>query len=330
MPGMNGTDFLARVRAASPDTVRVMLTGHADMQTAIAAVNEGNIFRFLTKPVEADTFVKALEAAVTQYRLVTGERELLEKTLHGSIKLLTDVLALVNPLAFSQASRLKRYVRCMATELHLQDVWEFELAAMLSQIGCIVLPLETLEKHYSSQELSGDEAKAFAAHPAVAHDLLANIPRLESVAQMVARQQGPQFGDGIGQQSPEPDRISLGAQMLRAALDFDQLLAHGASPGAAILEMRKQFAEIAPGLLAALEKLEQGPSGAQAKCVRLKELIIGMVLNQDVRARNGLLLVTKGQEVTFPVLRRLQEFGQSVGVEEPVRVLVARADAAGG
>src|ERR1039458_7392095 len=55
MPGMNGVQFLARVRASSPETIRVMLTGQADMNDAIAAINEGNIFRFLTKPCPAAT-----------------------------------------------------------------------------------------------------------------------------------------------------------------------------------------------------------------------------------------------------------------------------------
>ncbi len=53
MPGMNGIEFLTRVRALAPDSVRVMLTGQADFATAIAAVNQGNIFRFLVKPRRA-------------------------------------------------------------------------------------------------------------------------------------------------------------------------------------------------------------------------------------------------------------------------------------
>jgi len=302
MPGMDGIEFLSRVREISPDTVRLMLTGHAHLDVTMAAVNEGNIFRFLTKPVQADELAKALEAAVRQYRLITAERELLEKTLHGSIKLLTDVLALVNPLAFSQASRLKRYVRCIATELGLQDVWQFELAAMLSQIGCVTLPHETLEKLYSGQELSVAEANAFAAHPAAGRDLLANIPRLEPVAQMIARQQDPINRNAALGNPPSRDRVALGAQILKVALAFDQLVAHGASPRAALAQIRKRSEDCEPAMITALEKLELSPVSTEARCVKLNELTIGMILNQDVHARNGLLLVTKGQEVTFPVL----------------------------
>lgn len=70
-----------------------MLTGNSDQQTAIDAVNEGNIFRFLTKPCPPEMLAGALHAGIRQYQLVTAEKELLEKTLRGSIKVLTDVLS---------------------------------------------------------------------------------------------------------------------------------------------------------------------------------------------------------------------------------------------
>jgi len=80
MPVMDGVQFLSRVKAVSPDSIRVMLTGQADLNAAIAAVNEGNIFRFLTKPCPPATMSKVLEASLEQYRLVTAERELLQNT----------------------------------------------------------------------------------------------------------------------------------------------------------------------------------------------------------------------------------------------------------
>jgi DNA-binding NtrC family response regulator len=84
MPGMDGVQFLSRVRALSPDTVRIALTGQADMQTAADCVNEGSIFRFLTKPCQKDVLGRALTSGLVQYRLVLAEKELLEKTLSKS------------------------------------------------------------------------------------------------------------------------------------------------------------------------------------------------------------------------------------------------------
>jgi len=79
MPGMNGAEFLAQVRQKVPDTVRMLLTGYADLNAAIDAVNRGNIFRFLTKPCEKDVLAGAIHLGVEQYRSVTAEKELAQK-----------------------------------------------------------------------------------------------------------------------------------------------------------------------------------------------------------------------------------------------------------
>jgi len=110
MPGMNGVQFLTHSGKCYPETVRIMLTGQADLHAAMAAVNEGQVFRFLTKPCPAKVLARTLEAALDQYRLITAERELLRRTLMGSITLLTEVLSAVDPAAFSCSFRIKRYV----------------------------------------------------------------------------------------------------------------------------------------------------------------------------------------------------------------------------
>lgn len=93
MPGMDGLQFLARVKQKLPDSVRIMLTGNADQQSAIAAVNEGNVFRFLTKPCPPELLGKAIEAGLQQYRMVRAEKELLANALAGNDRILKELLA---------------------------------------------------------------------------------------------------------------------------------------------------------------------------------------------------------------------------------------------
>jgi DNA-binding NtrC family response regulator len=83
MPGMNGIELLAEAARIAPDTVRVMLTGESDQRAAIAAVNEGAVFRFLTKPCDSETLRATIRAGIEQHRLVTAEKELLGKTVGG-------------------------------------------------------------------------------------------------------------------------------------------------------------------------------------------------------------------------------------------------------
>ena len=80
MPIMDGIEFLSRVREIAPETVRIMLTGNADLQAAIQAVNEGNIFRFLTKPCSVDILGESLITGIDHYQHAAREREYNEKT----------------------------------------------------------------------------------------------------------------------------------------------------------------------------------------------------------------------------------------------------------
>ena len=111
MPSMDGVVFLAKAREAAPRTVRMMLTGNSDLDTAIRAVREGHIFRFLTKPCSSEMLAEALRAGVEQYRLVMAEVELLEKTLSGSVRLLTDLLSLLDPESFGRTDAARATVR---------------------------------------------------------------------------------------------------------------------------------------------------------------------------------------------------------------------------
>ncbi len=322
MPGMNGLDLLAKVREMAPETVRIMLTGQADLATAIAAVNQGNIFRFLTKPCSAEELAATLEAALEQHRLVTAERNLLENTLRASVKVLTDVLSLVHPAAFSRASRIHRYVRHMAAELKLRDAWQFEVAALLSQVGCITLEPGALDRIYTGDELSDEEKKMFAAHPAAGGELLAHIPRLEAVACMIANQnlsfeQAPAVSAHVPHET-----VAMGAHLLRTALDFDRLITRNRSHEESTAQMRQRAQDYDPACLEALARYVAPEGGMAVRVLKSAELLPGMVVDQDVRSKSGLLLLAKGQEVTLSVLGRLRAFAAKVGIAEPVRVLV--------
>ncbi|MCP4965099.1 MAG: response regulator [bacterium] len=75
MPGMTGAQFLAQARTEFPDTVRILLTGQSDLDDAILAINDGHVFRFLSKPCPPEVLMPALEEGVEHYRLIQAERE---------------------------------------------------------------------------------------------------------------------------------------------------------------------------------------------------------------------------------------------------------------
>jgi len=324
MPGMDGVQLLEEARAVSPQSVRILLTGQGDIEAAIEAVNRGGLFRFLTKPCPPETLVPALEAALAQHLLVTAERQLLDETLAGSVKVLTEVLSLVNPTAFSRALRVRRIVHHIVERLSLADAWQLELASLLSQIGYLTLGVEP-------DEYDGDTGPRVISqhrqtHPAAARDLLANIPRLGQVAAIVgAQREAYDPADGripLAQRDP----VKLGAQVLRGAIEFDAGMCGGLSPSEALsrLRMRRDFYD--PLVIEAMTDIDIPAIAYVPRRLPVGDLQSGMVLDQDVRNDTGLLLVSRGHEVTLPLLIRLRSLVSSGAIASRIRVL-ARAEA---
>jgi HD-GYP domain-containing protein (c-di-GMP phosphodiesterase class II) len=246
-------------------------------------------------------------------------QDLLSKTFSGTITVLTDILSLTNPIAFKHTKRIKNYVVMIARELGLPELWKYELAAMLSQIGCITVPPKILEHIYSGKKITDEDAKLYTDHPKVAYELLKSIPRLESVAKMIASQYDPHQPSNGGF---EKNSVKLGGHILNIAHDFDQLSASGASPEMAISQMRTVTQKYPSQLLDVLEHLFHRPTSEQSilktNVSLLKE---GMVLVDDIYRDNQLLLVRKGTELTLTIIKSLQRHAQSKKINNELRVI---------
>jgi response regulator RpfG family c-di-GMP phosphodiesterase len=248
MPEMPGSLFLREARRVAPLAVRMLLTGHADSEAAINAVNDGQIARFLTKPCDRDELLEACAGALWQHRMHKTERDLLEQTVRGSVRALTDVLALAAPGVFGHSARLKELVAALAEESGWSDAWEIEVAALLAQVGAVALPAETAEKLYSGAPLTADERAMVARVPAATHRILAHIPGLDGVLQILSHRH--RRFDSI-----ETDgMLPVGARMLRIAIDFIALERADPCPRAALETMRGRAGAYDPHLLEAFAR----------------------------------------------------------------------------
>jgi response regulator RpfG family c-di-GMP phosphodiesterase len=321
MPEMDGAAFLSQVRERSPEIVRILLTGQTDLDSAIAAVNHGQVFRFLTKPCNPQNFLTAIQAAAAQYRLITAEKELLEKTLRGSIKALTEILSLANPLIFGRATRLKQHAAELVAGLGVPFSWQLEVAVMLSQIGCIVLSPANNEKLYYGRPLTAVETESTQCVPKISLQLLESIPRLELVCAILDAQEYNFDGQGSPPGAPKGESIPLGARVLKLVSDYDFLEAAGTSPGVAISTLQGRKGRHDPKLLAALGRVKNKAAPGVGE-IKLAALQTGMLLVQDVMSTAGALLVPRGHEVTQAILTRLSSL-EPGSVREPLMVLGA-------
>lgn len=302
MPQMNGIDFLEEVRKKQPETVRLMLTGQADQKVAVAAVNRGNVFRFLNKPCEPDLFRSVVDSGIQQYRLQRAEQELLEQTVKGSIEVLVEVLELSNPSAFGRATRVREVVRNVVEQLGLPPSWEYDSAALLSQVGCIAVPDEAFAKLDRGEALQGDLLEIYRQHPKTAHGMLSKIPRLSRVAEIVSLQALDQVrGPDVG---PE---TWVGSRILACCLAFDEAVALGLAPAEALADLRESKGSTYGKILDALERSLPKEKPQEFLRVCLRELRVGMTLEEDVcNAENGIPLATKGYVLTESSIQRLR------------------------
>ncbi len=318
MPGIDGLQLLTAIKAQWPDTIRVMLTGNADMETAVNAINEGSIFRFLNKPCSKEVMAKTLTAGLVQYRLVTAEKQLLEQTLSSSIQVLTEVLSLVNPAAFSRAGRTRRYIHHVVAAMKLGNPWQYEVAAMMSQLGCVTLSPETIDAVYRGEKLSMNEQAQYDAHPHVAYDLLSKIPRLEPIAWMIEHQNQPLPEEASGKS--QTSDIRRGAEILRLILAYERLIHKGSSRTDAVHALSRQNKDAGPDFFEALVTLDPNAEEGEVRRCRIENLVPGMIIQQEVRTADNMLLVSKGQEVTAPLVLKLKNFYERRSISADVTV----------
>jgi len=324
MPGMNGAELLAKASLTFPHTTRILLTGYAEADAAIAAVNHGHVFRFLLKPCPPPELVAAVEAGVELHRQTVAEQTLLEQTLHGSIKILTEVMSITNPVSFGRAQRIKQHVSALCDKLELSERWQVEVAAMLSQLATFTLPPETLEKVYYGATLSPEEQAMLDRSPDVTEQLLSHVPRLELVREILATYT-KSYRKPDKDQTHEQAKLQRLSQILRVAVDFDTLEAQGQSSGVALTTLNGRADQYEPQVLAALLSLfGQRREGDKIRDISVAALRSGMVLAADVKMATGTLFVARGYEVTPAFLERIRNFRPG-SVREPIKVLIRAA-----
>ncbi len=317
MPEMNGAEFLSKALALAPNSTRILLTGQSDMDSAIAAVNDGNIFRFLLKPCPEEKLIANINEGVRLNQLIKAEKELLEKTLRGSIKVLTEVLSMVAPTAFSRSTYIKDYVSHMASATNQKGIWEFEIAAMLSQVGAIILPPELLKKAFSTVPLSEDERETMKSIPMAGAKLVDTIPRLGNIALMIESQ----FGTDRDLESLT-GKVQAGARMLRIASMLDKIILR---ENTEVLEACAVLTDIysSPNdrvFIDSLATYQSKKSNTIIRDVAIGDMKKGMILAQDVFTKNGGIVLCKGQTLTSPLINRLINFSKGSGIVEPISV----------
>lgn len=335
MPGLDGISFLLEAQEICPDATRMILSGVADLEMATNAINLGQIFRLLLKPCATDTLIASVKAGIRQYELVTSERDLLQNTLKGSIKILTDLLAAINPDSFSQSTRISALTRKFATALGLSNAWELELAGALCRIGCVTVPPEVLESWMKGRILDENQRRMIESVGKIGHHLLRNIPRLEKIAEGILFQATPfqPVGPAYSNTAKGTD-IPIIGRILKIVIDYDRFMSIDPNSKAALTRLASQGKEYDPFLLKSFREIitsdnEVEKSSAEKKESALFEVSIdevkpGMVIMGHVFDKKGRLLIGSGTVVTDIIKLRLANYNNIYGLDQTL--LVRKSD----
>jgi len=330
MPGMNGVEFLERAAATSPDTMRIILSAQTDSDTRLTAVNRAHVFAILDKPCSFIALESTVESAFRQHEAIRHERDILEGTVNGSIKLLVDILGVVSPDALGRGQRMRDSMRHMAKWLGKQSAWELETAALLSSVGYAAIPVSLLRKAAAGIELEPSEAKILCRAPRIAHDLIADIPRLAEVARIVLYQDKRYDGGGFPEDTVAGDALPLGSRILKILIDRADLEEDGIVKEAAHTKMKERVGCYDISLLESCfgcfpEFLAQSVSSEfPVVSLAIDRLVPGHIVVSDIYTGSGIKLIGAGHRLTSMMLERLRNLAELKQVQGPVLVQTPR------
>jgi len=269
---------------------------------------------------------QALEKATEQYRLITAERELLEGTLNGSVKLLMDMLSMVAPEAFGKTVALQEMADKLPKTMPLKDTWNLKLAVMLSNIAYVTLPPETLAKTCTNETLTLQEKDMVTRLPEVGKKLISNIPRLERVAEIVLYQQKRFNGGGFPADNRAGEDIPQESRILKVLTDLELHKSQGRDYGQALKSMAAENGVYDPVVLKALASMLANDDGVLQKNTTvettLNGLRVGNVLLSNIETVGGKVLFVAGRKITETILQRLLNYHQITKIKEPILIAI--------
>lgn len=326
---LSGLDVLRRIRDAGDIRPVIILTGQGGENIAVELMRAGADDYLAKGNLNPEMLRRCMSHARERYlrrQAEDGQRDLLAKTLSGSVQMLVDLLQLLQPECFGRATRAAQIVEEICAKLELENTWEVDVAAMLSQVGCIQVPEKILNKACQGEELATSEKTTFWTHPKVAADLINRIPRMQGVAQIVAYQEKRFDGEGPPFDSTRGEEIPLGARILKLALDFDGLLSRGSSNYGALEIIRSRKGWYDPKIVETLAAKVGDKPEYEIQSVNLSQLKPEMVLDAHVLSRDGSTLICNGKMLTPQLIEQLQAYNRADGFEdrirEPIRVQV--------
>lgn len=254
----------------------------------------------------------------------------LEQLLSGSVKLLTDILAMSRPEVFEKAAKVQRWARRLAPHLDMKRDWELDLAAMLYELGTLSLSDDLVQKKASGQPLTDAEADSITESAQAAYKLLSNIPHMSSVAKAVLYSNKCFDGQGFPADDVKGHDIPKVSRVLKILID----LSNDSTGSGRVRDFKKMIErrhmydlEI---LKIAFDHLRRpaGSADAEGEVLNLTvhQLVAGDVAHRDIMDKNEQLLLSAGSSLTDVTIHRLRTHFKENNIGENIEIVRKNED----
>ena len=324
MPELNGFEFLKKFKANPKwKQIPIIMVSSVDETESILKCLQQGADDYITKPFEPDILKARVDNLLSKYLYMKMEKELLDKTFSGSLKVLSDILSTLSPFLFGKSTRTRRIAKQIAEEINYPNLWEIEVSAMFYLIGCITLPPETITKLIEGRILIALEKIMYENHPYIGYKLLNNIPRLENVSHIVFFQNKMRMSNQIPEEiQNKVEEVPLGAKILHLAIEYEYISSKTTLNADIISYLRKIETNVE--LLSAIEKIVVIDSGKELKKLNLSELQSGMIFASDIITVNNNKVANRWMEVTSTLLDVMKLIHSKVAIQEPIEVFVSK------
>ena len=325
MPGMDGFDVCRALRAnpITRDLPVVMITALQDRESRLQGLDAG-ADDFLSKPIDGLELRTRVTATLRadRHRRRLEERRVHNETLQGSIAVMRDVLSMADPETFGRAKRLQGLVMEIAKAVDYAPLWELEAAALLCQLGRVVLPDALRRSSQEVSRLSTNDRKQLESVPEMSAALIEHIPEFAEIGEIVAWQDKRFDGTGVPNLPIKGDELPLGSRIIRLARDILDFEDGGLSRRAAVGYCHEFPGHHDPDLLRVADELYAQVQSMES-LVSFSELKVGCVTRSAIHDKNGRKLLAAGMEITAPMLASLETLHLRVGLVEPFEVKLA-------
>ncbi len=322
MPVMTGIEFLEIIKRDSTLSFIpiIMVSSIEDSKSIVECLNKG-ANDYITKPFEKEILIARMNGVLKRYEIFLNEKELVEKTFFGSVKLLNDLLASLSPQIFGKSNQIRGIAKSICQEINYHESNEIELAALFSHIGCIALSSDIIDKLINGKFLLLEEKQIYDNHPLLGYKLLKNIQLLENVSNAVLYQNKNFDGSGPPQfEKISGEKIPLSARILRGAIEFQncRIRSNSALEFSDLLKSREPFLD--PNIYKALIQVMIKEDSRELKELIVFNLKPGMIFADDVFTSNNRKIAAQWQEATDGIIERIRNIHFQIGVKEPIKV----------